>query len=94
MKIFAFRYTCIQDGRNVNGVSLKVGLDGHEQEAETIKEAEEYAGVKEGSVKIKQTASMSLKELAQELKPEFEKLVKTAAIKSDLLDAISKLPIN
>ncbi len=95
MKIFAYRFICKQKDKTVNGLKMRVGQDCLEEEKKLIEEIEQdYNDVEEGSIEIKSRESMSLEQLVHKLKPEFEKLVKTAKMKSELLDAISKLPID
>ena len=96
MKIFAFRFSCIQKEQIVQGIHIEVGTDCLEEENKLIKKIEgnNYKDVEEGSVQILDRTSLSLESLVRKLKPEFEKLVKTAKIKSELLDAISKLPVD
>jgi len=95
MKIFAYRFTCKQKGELVHGMEMRAGIDGIEIERKLIQEIEnDGTGVEKGTIKILGRDYMSLQRLVRDLKPEFETLVKTAKMKSELLDAISKLPIN
>ena len=95
MKIFAYGFRCVQKGKNVTGVEIRVGTDSLELEKKMVHEVEnDGTGVEKRSVNVISREYITLEYLVSKLKPEFEKLVKTAKMKSELLDAISKLPID
>lgn len=86
--------TLIQDSKLKHGLYMSVASDGLEAQSKVEEKIYALRGIRKKSVKLKAVRSMSLKELAKEMKPEVEKLVKEARIKSDLLDVIKKIPIN
>lgn len=94
MKIYAFQVTVIQDGDNKRGLYMAVSHDGFDAQKKVIKEVEAIQNIKKGSINFELKCSMSLDQLARELRPEIDKLVKETSVKNDLLDVIKRLPID
>ena len=95
MKIYAFAFKCIQNDSTAVGVEIDVCSDGLESQKRIIDYIEKkYSNIRPGSVKIVATKTMPLQDFINRLKPEFEKLVKVSKIKSELMDTISKLPLD
>ena len=94
MKIYAFYLKFVQEGKLISGIFFKVGTCMATARRELIKATEGNLIRDVKNIRIEAEGEMSLPDLAKHMKPELEKMIKDAADKSDLLDVISKLPID
>ena len=72
---------------------MAVGDDEIDAGKKIVKCVEAKDNIKKGSIKFLHVCSISLEELAKELGPKIDKLVKETSVKSDLLEVIKRLSI-
>lgn len=94
MKIFAFYVKAIRHSKNVSGICIEINDDEIDAGKKIIERFEKDIAVRNSSIKIVDSGSITLEDLAKKMKPEVEKLIKEAKVKSDLLDVIKQIPIN
>ena len=94
MKIFAMLISAIQNKKLTSRLYIKVAIDGYELEQELIKKTKQYPDIDERSIKIVKRSFITLNEVAQQMEPELEKMIKNTTTKQKLVDIINKLPVN
>ena len=100
MKIFAFYLEAKAKGsdpgsvKTIDGVKIRVGVDGYDVERKLINEVEGLDGIVPGSTRIVRKHSITLEDMCAQMRPELEDMVKNSKTKSDLLDLIGKLPVD
>ena len=93
MNVYAFLVEANKDGKIASQIFMEVDTDMVDAWDKVEKKVASLKGVDAITIKQIKHARITLQEYVIAIKPQLERLVKTAKAKSELMDAISQLPI-